>query len=116
MKGRGLDDCHLSCAGSHLRCSGGKFVAGRECAAAIRQHVVRLWAEKPAVTENVVPGTVVRQVFLGASRDYLVEMPDGTQLRVQAPAAEKIPPGPAGWVHLPPERSRAPRGYSCGAP
>src|SRR6266704_398089 len=50
IKGRALDDCHLSCAGSLLRCSGGKFVAGRECAAAIRQHVVRLWAEKPAVT------------------------------------------------------------------
>jgi iron(III) transport system ATP-binding protein len=107
IKGRALDDCHLSCAGSLLRCSGGKFVAGRECAAAIRQHVVRLWAEKPAVTENVVPGTVVRQVFLGSSRDYLVEMPDGTQLRVQAPAAENIPPGASVWLHLPPERCRA---------
>jgi iron(III) transport system ATP-binding protein len=107
IKGRALDDCHLSCAGSLLRCSGDKFVAGRECAAAIRQHVVRLWAEKPAVTENVVPGTVVRQVFLGASRDYLVEMPDGTQLRVQAPAAENIPPGTSVWLHLPPERCRA---------
>jgi iron(III) transport system ATP-binding protein len=107
IKGRALDDCRLSCAGSLLRCSGGKFVAGRECAAAIRQHVVRLWAEKPAVTENVVPGTVVRQVFLGASRDYLVEMPDGTQLRVQAPAAENIPPGASVWLHLPPERCRA---------
>src|SRR6266478_10130785 len=107
IKGKVLDDCRLSCAGSLLRCSGGKFVAGRECAAAIRQHVVRLWAEKPAVTENVVPGTVVRQVFLGASRDYLVEMRDGTQLRVQAPAAENIPPGASVWLHLPPERCRA---------
>src|SRR6516164_3721337 len=107
IKGRALDDCHLSCAGSPLRCSGGKFAAGRECAAAIRQHVVGMWAEKPAVTENVVPGTVVRQVFLGASRDYLVEMPDGTQLRVLAPAAENIPPGASVWLHLPPERCRA---------
>jgi len=107
IKGRALDDCHLSCAGSLLRCSGDKFVAGRECAAAIRQHVVRLWAEKPAVTENVVPGTVVRQVFLGASRDYLVEMADGTQLRVQAPAAENIPQGASVWLYLPPERCRA---------
>ena len=106
IKGRALDECHLSCAGSLLRCSGGKFVAGRESAAAIRQHVVRLWAEKPAVTENVVPGTVVRQVFLGASRDYLVEMPDGTQLRVVASAAENIPPGASVWLHLPPERCR----------
>src|SRR6266704_3996757 len=50
IKGRALDDCHLSCAGSRLRCSGGKFAVGGEGAAAIRQHVVRLWAEKPAVT------------------------------------------------------------------
>jgi iron(III) transport system ATP-binding protein len=66
-----------------------------------------MWAEKPAVTENVVPGTVVRQVFLGASRDYLVEMSDGTQLRVLAPAAENIRPGASVWLHLPPERCRA---------
>ncbi len=59
------------------------------------------------MTENVVSGTVVRQVFLGASRDYLVEMPDGTQLRVQAPAAENIPQGASVWLYLPPERCRA---------
>jgi iron(III) transport system ATP-binding protein len=106
IKGRALDDCHLSCAGSRLRCSGGKFAVGGEGAAAIRQHVVRLWSEKPEAAENVVPGTVVRQVFLGASRDYLVEMPDGTQLRVVASAAENIPPGASVWLHLPPERCR----------
>ena len=106
IKGRALDECHLSCAGSRLRCSGGKFAVGGEGAAAIRQHVVRLWAEKPEAAENVVPGTVVRQVFLGASRDYLVEMPDGTQLRVVASAAENIPPGASVWLHLPPERCR----------
>jgi iron(III) transport system ATP-binding protein len=106
IKGHVLDDCHLSCAGSPLRCSGGKFAADGEGAAAIRQHVVRLSAGKPEATENVVPGTVMRQVFLGASRDYLVEMPDGTQLRVVASAAENIPPGASVWLHLPPERCR----------
>jgi len=49
---------------------------------------------------------VVRQVFLGASRDYLVELGDGTQLRVVAPAAENIPQGASVWLHLPPERCR----------
>ena len=29
---------------------------------------------KPQATENVVPATVVRQVFLGISRDYMVEV------------------------------------------
>ena len=61
-------------------------------------------------TENVVPATVTRQVFLGGSRDYMVELKDGTQLRVvtaagrehragqrglAAPAAGKMP-GAAG--------------------
>src|SRR6266446_3681301 len=57
-----------------------------------------------AAAANVLPGTVVRQVFLGASRDYLVEVGDGTQLRVVAPAAENIPQGASVWLHLPPER------------
>jgi iron(III) transport system ATP-binding protein len=106
IKGRALDDCHLSAAGSTLCCSGGKFAAGREGAAAIRQHAVRLSAKKPDATENVLPGTVVRQVFLGASRDYLVEVGDGTQLRVVAPAGENIAQGASVWLHLPPERCR----------
>jgi iron(III) transport system ATP-binding protein len=89
-----------------LRCSGGKFVAGSEGAVAVRQHVVRLSATKPDTMDNVLPGTVVRQVFLGASRDYLVAVPDGTQLRVVASAAENIPQGAAVWLHLPPERCR----------
>ena len=41
-------------------------------------------AASPQRSENVLPATVVRQVFLGASRDYLVEAADGTQLRVVA--------------------------------
>ena len=106
IKGRVLDDCHLSLAGATLRCSGSKFAAGGEGAAAIRQHAVRLSAKKPEATENVVAGTVVRQVFLGASRDYLVEVGDGAQLRVVASAAENIPQGASVWLHLPPEHCR----------
>ena len=54
----------------------------------------------------MVPATVVRQVFLGSSRDYMVELADGTQLRVVASAAENIPQGASVWLHLPPERCR----------
>ena len=77
-----------------------------EGAIAVRQHVVQLRASKPDAMDNVVPGTVVRQVFLGSGRDYLVEMPDRTQLRVVASAAENIPQGAAVWLHLPPESCR----------
>jgi iron(III) transport system ATP-binding protein len=106
IKGQALDESHLSYAGSTLRCTGGRFAAGSAGAVAVRQHVVGLWAKKPDAMENVVPGTVVRQVFLGSGRDYLVEMPDRTQLRVVASAAENIPQGAAVWLHLPPESCR----------
>jgi iron(III) transport system ATP-binding protein len=106
IKGRALDDSHLACAGATLRGSGGKFAAGAEGAIAIRQHAIAMSASKPDAMENVVAATVVRQVFLGASRDYLVEAADGTQLRVVASAAENIPRGASVWLHLPPERCR----------
>ena len=84
----------------------GKFTQGAEGAIAVRPHVVRLWAEEPDNMENVLAGTVMRQVFLGASRDYLVEAPDGTQIRVVASAAEHIAPGSPVWLYLPPDRCR----------
>jgi iron(III) transport system ATP-binding protein len=106
VKGEALDEQHLACAGSTLRCTGGKLVKGAQGAVAVRQHVVRLWASKPDNMDNVLPGTVVRQVFLGSSRDYMVEIADGTQLRVVASAAENIRQGASVWLHLPPERCR----------
>jgi iron(III) transport system ATP-binding protein len=107
VKGEVLDEQHLACAGSTLRCTGGKLVKGAEGAVAVRQHVVRLWASKPDNLDNVLPGTVVRQVFLGGNRDYMVEAKDGTQLRLLAAASENIPQGSTVWVYLPPERCRA---------
>ena len=60
-----------------------------------------------AQAENVVPATVTRQVFLGDRRDYMVEVKDGTQLRVVTAPARPSPQGSAVWLHLPPERCRA---------
>jgi iron(III) transport system ATP-binding protein len=57
--------------------------------------------------DNVVRATVTRQVFLGGSRDYMVEAADGTQLRVVTPAADAIAQGANVWLHLPPDRCRA---------
>jgi len=106
IKGEVLDETHLSCAGAALRCTGGKFARGGQGAVAVRQHVVRLWASKPDSMENVMPGTVVRQTFLGASRDYLVAVGNGTQVRVVASAAENISLGAPVWLYLPPDRCR----------
>jgi iron(III) transport system ATP-binding protein len=50
---------------------------------------------------------VTRHVFLGSSRDYVVEAQDGTQIRVVTNASENIPEGSPVFLHLPPERCRA---------
>jgi iron(III) transport system ATP-binding protein len=107
VKGKALDESHLSFSGCTLRCTGGKLVPGSDGAVAIRQHAVRVWASKPDKPENVVPGTVTRQVFLGASRDYMVETADGTQIRVVAGTGENIPQGSAVWLDMPAELCRA---------
>jgi iron(III) transport system ATP-binding protein len=73
----------------------------------IRQHQIELLAAEPAVKDNVVPAKVVRQVFLGSSRDYMVEAADGTQLRIVTEATESVGPGADVWLRLPPECCRA---------
>jgi iron(III) transport system ATP-binding protein len=107
VKGKNLDRSRISFAGTVLRCEGATLPAGGETAISIRQHDIQLLAAAPQTAENVVAAVVVRQVFLGGTRDYMVEAADGTQLRVVAPAEQNIETGAPVWLHLPPERCRA---------
>jgi iron(III) transport system ATP-binding protein len=107
VKGNGLDGGRVEVAGVALRCTGEKVVSSAQTAVSIRPHDIALSAKAPQQTENTVPATVVRQVFLGDSRDYMVEIKDGTQLRVITAAEENIPQGSSVWLHLPAERCRA---------
>ena len=107
VRGKTLDGSHVSFAGVPLRVTGEPLKAGGETAVSIRQHQIELLAKEPADKGNTIPAKVVRQVFLGSSRDYMVEVVDGTQLRVVTSAGTGIAPGSAVWVHLPPERCRA---------
>jgi iron(III) transport system ATP-binding protein len=107
LRGRNLDDSHIEFAGMKLRCNGAKLASGGETSVSVRQHDIRLMAKAPEGMENVVPAKVVRQVFLGGNRDYMVEAADGTQLRVITSAAETISQDSAVWLHLPPDRCRA---------
>jgi iron(III) transport system ATP-binding protein len=107
VRGRSLDDRHISFAGVSLRCGAGSLASGAETAVSIRQHDIRLLSAPPGDGQNVVPARIARHVFLGNSRDYLVEAADGTQLRVIAPADQAMAPGSAVWIHLPPDRCRA---------
>ena len=107
IKGKALDGARIDLAGSPLLCVGEPMMAGRMAAVSIRPHDVAISTGKPAHSENVVPATVVRQVFLGDRRDYMVEAGDGTQLRVVTEADENIPQGSRVWLHLPSDRCRA---------
>jgi iron(III) transport system ATP-binding protein len=106
IKGTALDADHVSFCDVPLRCVGERLTPGSPAAVSVRQHVIRLCAEQPQGMENVVPATVVRQVFLGNSRDYLVATPNGAQLRVVTSPAENVAPGASIWLQLPPERCR----------
>ena len=50
---------------------------------------------------------MTRQVYLGANRDYMVEVPDGTPLRVTTPTETNVGKGSDVWLTLPPDRCRA---------
>ncbi len=107
VKGKGLDGGRIELAGIALHCSGEPVVPGAPTAVSIRPHGITLTATPPQNADNVLPATVVRQVFLGDSRDYMVELKDGTQLRTVTAPADNIPHGSAVWLHLPADRCRA---------
>ncbi len=108
VKGKALDRSHVSVAGVPLRCVGADLTPGSDTAVSIRQHEARLTTAPPGgASDNMLPATVTRNVFLGNSRDYMVELGDGTQLRAVTAPQESIPQGAKVWIHLPPERCRA---------
>ena len=107
VKGKAQDEARIDLAGAALRCVGAKLTPGAAAAVSIRPHDVKISATQPQQAENTVPATVTRQVFLGGSRDYMVELKDGTQLRVVTTADESIAQGSAVWLVLPPEKCRA---------
>jgi len=106
------DANHVSFSGAVLQVIGAPLSAGQTAAIAIRQHDIQLSTQAPQasqnqVLQNVVKATVTRQVFLGASRDYMVETTDGTVLRIVTPTDNAVAKGTEVWLTLPPERCRA---------
>jgi iron(III) transport system ATP-binding protein len=107
LKGEARDENHIAFAGATLQVVGAKLKAGQSAAVAIRQHDIQLSTTAPSGQQNVVKALVTRQVFLGASRDYMVETPDGTTLRVITDTENAVAKGTEVWLSLPPERCRA---------
>jgi iron(III) transport system ATP-binding protein len=107
IKGTASDANHIAFAGASLRVVGAKLNPGASAAVAIRQHDILLSTQPPPTPDNTVKATVMRQVFLGASRDYMVETLDGTTLRIITATENAVPRGAEVWLTLPPERCRA---------
>src|SRR5665647_3722703 len=104
IKGEARDDTHIAFAGATLRVVGARLSAGQSAVVAIRQHDIQLATQAPQNLENVVKATVTRQVFLGASRDYMVETPDGATLRIVTSTEHAVPKGTEVWLTLPTNR------------
>ncbi|WP_407177965.1 ABC transporter ATP-binding protein [Bradyrhizobium sp. STM 3562] len=107
IKAVARDENHVAFADTTLEVVGAQLVAGQPAAVAIRQHDIALATQASSDTPNTVPARVVRQVFLGASRDYLVETADGTSLRVVTSPGNVLAEGSKVWLTLPPQRCRA---------
>ena len=105
LKGKALDANRLEVAGVPLACIGDAMTAGSTRSISIRQHEIALAAAQPSAG-NTIPATVIRHVFLGNSRDYLLALADGSQLRVVTSPEESIAEGNSVWVTLPPQRCR----------
>jgi len=80
-------------------------LAGLQGLFSIRLEDVGLSTAPPAGARGT-EGTVVRRVFLGSSRDYVVDVA-GEQVRVTTPLHVDIAQGERVWLSFPPERCRA---------
>lgn len=107
IRGVARDANHVAFAGATLEVIGTRLAAGDTAAVAIRQHDIALSARAPQTLQNVITARVTRQVFLGATRDYLVEAADGSQLRVVTNPDNLVAEGAEVWLSLPPARCRA---------
>jgi iron(III) transport system ATP-binding protein len=107
LEGRGIGAEAIEIANLRLRCGLGAARSGEAAALSIRFHDVKLSKERPQGETNVAEAKIVRQIYLGSHRDYLLELPGGQQLRSMAPIAFSAQPGENVWVKLPPESCRA---------
>jgi iron(III) transport system ATP-binding protein len=107
INGVARDAGHIEFSGATLKVVGEKLNPGQKAVVAIRQHDIQLSTKAPPTPENSVKATVTRQVFLGASRDYMVETSDGTSLRVVTSTDNAVVRGTEVWLTLPAERCRA---------
>ncbi len=94
--------------GLALACASGTVAPDGETAVSVRHHDIVLSHDRPGDADsNAASGKVVRQIYLGSHRDYLVSLADGETVRALAPVDFTVPAGGEVWMRFPPEHCRA---------
>jgi iron(III) transport system ATP-binding protein len=106
LRGRALDRNTVRCADVTLACANHTERQGADVAVSIRQHAIGLTTQRPADETNWVEGVVARNVYLGASRDYVVDLASGESIRVVTSTRDPVENGRTVWCRLPPEHCR----------
>jgi iron(III) transport system ATP-binding protein len=108
LKGQHLGDNVVECNGIRIACGQGQSAPSGETAISIRLHEIELMTEPPATNRlNVGEGRVIRQVYLGSTRDYLVELSNGDQVRVTTDSRVNVSPGNQVWLGFHMDHCRA---------
>ncbi len=81
-------------------------VGGAEAALSVRPHEIELSAEVQD-GPNCFAGTVLRHTYIGAQRDYLIDLGGDIHIRAITPLERHFAAGDTVGVRLPPERCRA---------
>jgi len=92
-------------AGRSLDVGHGDFAGpGRDMSFCVKTHDIELVPAEEARGDNVLPGVVRSQAYLGSTRDYIVDI--GQEVLVTAPPAVDVPSGSKVGVRMRAERLR----------
>ena len=103
LSGVARDAWHLDIGAGTLRCAEPALRAGERGSVSIRFHEVVVGA---APSDGALPAKLLRRTFLGSTRDLVLALADGTQVRATAPPDLALPTSGDVFVALPPDRCR----------
>jgi iron(III) transport system ATP-binding protein len=107
LKGRHLGGQAVEVAGHALEIGGGEFAGeGKEMSICVKTHDIELLSSPTPANSgnNVLPGVVRSQAYLGSHRDYIVDV--GQDVLIGAPADLDLAPGSQVGVRFKRERCR----------
>jgi iron(III) transport system ATP-binding protein len=105
VKARHLTGNTVEVGGHALHIGQGAFAgAGKEMSFCVKTHDLELLPERDQRGDNILPGVVRSQAYLGSHREYIVDV--GQELLIATPASLSVPTGAEVAVRFQPERCR----------